>query len=127
MQLSWLWRGLRTGVLTTRYPKASEAMPERWRGVVRIDPDRCRPGAGLPPCVSACLPAALSLDVAAADGTGRLSLDAAACIACGLCIGACPDGALAMTASFELATRSRTGRETPTGGTAQRSGGEKRR
>jgi len=102
-------------------------MPERWRGVVRIDPVRCRPGDGLPPCVSACLPAALSLDSAAGDGAGRLSLDAAACIACGLCMNACPDGALAMTASFELATRSRTARKTSTGGTVRRSGGEDRR
>ena len=102
MQLSWLARGLRTGVLTTRYPERAESMPEGWRGVVALDPARCRMDSDGPPCVAACLPNALRLEPVPA-GAPALRLDASACVACGRCIPACPAGALWMTSSFELA------------------------
>ncbi len=104
MQLSWLVRGLRTGVLTTRYPRGEEAMPAEWRGVAELDPDRCRPESALPPCVVACPSAALWLQPTAKPGAEvRMHLDPLACVACGRCVPACPAGAVRMTARFELA------------------------
>jgi len=104
VQLSWLIRGLRTGVLTTRYPRAPETMPASWRGVIDIDPARCRVDTATPPCVNVCLPSALRVEPAS-SGQPLLVLDPLACIACGRCISACPSGALTMTNRFELARR----------------------
>ncbi|HZW33596.1 MAG TPA: 4Fe-4S dicluster domain-containing protein [Isosphaeraceae bacterium] len=122
MQLSWLLRGLRTGIVTTRYPHAAEALPSGFRGRPVLDPTRCRAADGCTACAAACLPGAITLrgmaDVSAADGeawtdtgdgTGRpavrLVLNYGACIMCGLCVAACPTGAMAMTADYELAVR----------------------
>lgn len=102
MQLSWLWRGLRTGIRTTRYPASPERMPHGWRGVVTLDPGRCVPESALPPCAEACLPGALVVD------GDRVRLVDLACVACGLCVAACPEGALTMTPQFELARREPT-------------------
>lgn len=113
MPLGWLARGLRTGILTTRYPDGIEAMPRGWRGVVTLAAERCQPEGPRPPCVVACLPAALAVVVERADGTDgstgtrRLWLDPIACIACARCLDACPQDALTMTSRFELAVRDR--------------------
>ena len=105
MQLSWLWRGLRTGVVTTRYPDRHETMPAGWRGVAVLDGARCRPEATTPPCVAVCLSRALSmLDD---EAGGHLALDEAACVACGLCVSVCPQHALSISPAFELAGRTR--------------------
>lgn len=107
MQLSWLWRGIRSGVVTTRYPVSPETMPSGWRGVAVLDVERCRPEGAAPPCVRICLSGAL-LVVDESSGDAHLQLDAAACIACGLCVDACPQRALSMSPAFELAARSRS-------------------
>lgn len=96
--LSWILRGLRTGILTTRYPKQAEPMPPNYRGALRLDPERCRPEVS-PPCVAVCLPRALSLE------DGRLHLDLGRCITCGYCVSACPNGAFSLTPEYELAVR----------------------
>lgn len=41
MIFSWVRRGLRTGVLTTRYPAIHEQMPEGFRGKPAFDAKRC--------------------------------------------------------------------------------------
>ena len=64
MQISWIARGLRTGVLTTRYPAVREPLPAGFRGRLRLDPDRCRVARGCDDCVQACLPRALTFEVA---------------------------------------------------------------
>ncbi len=107
MQLSWLWRGLRTGVLTTGYPARPDAMPAVWRGTAVLDASRCHPEGALPPCVRVCLPGALRPVGDDPDAPDGVSLDSAACIACGLCIVACGSGALTMSSNFELAGRTR--------------------
>jgi formate hydrogenlyase subunit 6/NADH:ubiquinone oxidoreductase subunit I len=111
MQLSWLVRGLRTGILTTAYPRRAAAMPDGWRGVVVLDASRCRIEDGAPPCVAACPSAALSTDPGPAGGAA-LRLDPLACVACGRCVPACPSGALTMTPQFELARRGHPERTT---------------
>ncbi|MDA8203622.1 MAG: 4Fe-4S binding protein [Chloroflexi bacterium] len=105
MQLTWLWRGLRTGVLTTRYPRRPERMPDGWRGTAVLQRDQCVVEGAPPSCVTVCLPRALSVEETGGDR--RLRLDHAACIACGLCVAACPRGALSISNEFELAASSR--------------------
>jgi formate hydrogenlyase subunit 6/NADH:ubiquinone oxidoreductase subunit I len=47
--------------------------------------------------------------VVAATGTGwAWELDDARCVFCGLCVEACPTGALVMSQEFELAVRDRS-------------------
>ncbi len=106
MQLAWLVRGLRTGVVTTRYPRDYEELPTGFRGRPVFDPARCRAADGCDACVSACLPRAISL-TPHQNGQSSLgfSLNYAACIMCGLCVSACPQDAMAMAEDFELATR----------------------
>lgn len=102
MQLSWLVRGLRTGVLATRYPRGQASMPPGWRGVVALDAARCQLEVGLPPCVAVCPSAALWVESTGAEAAS-LRLDALACVACGRCVPVCPAGALEMLPRFELA------------------------
>jgi len=111
MILSWLRRGLRTGVLTTRYPVAREEMPREFRGRPALDAERCLAGQGCDRCVQACLPVALSLATVTSSGRDKsahtapqLTLDYGRCIMCGLCVAACPADALRMVGDYELAS-----------------------
>jgi formate hydrogenlyase subunit 6/NADH:ubiquinone oxidoreductase subunit I len=96
----WITRGLRTGILTTRYPRERDSMPAAYRGAVRVSGERCRPETAAP-CVAVCQPHALSLE------EGALRVDLGRCITCGLCVAACPFEALIMTPEFELSARTR--------------------
>jgi hydrogenase-4 component H len=115
MVFSWVRRGLRTGILTTRYPAIAESMPQGFRGRPVLDASRCLASQGCRACVQVCLPAALSLNsVADSSGTGtthgerqQLTLDYARCIMCGLCVAACPVDALVMTEEYEMAVSDR--------------------
>ncbi len=51
MVFSWVRRGLRTGVLTTRYPAVQEHMPEGFRGKPVLDANRCLADQGCEACV----------------------------------------------------------------------------
>lgn len=114
MAFSWVRKGLRTGVLTTRYPAAQEQLPEGFRGRPVLDAHRCLADRGCQACVQVCLPAALELRQEAISNDGgasvrglHLTLDYARCIMCGLCVPACPADALRMTGDYELAVQSR--------------------
>jgi Ni,Fe-hydrogenase III small subunit/ferredoxin len=83
----WVLRGLRDGIVTTRWPRRSDAYADSWRGPVTVAPD------------------AATSDAAVADGgtlerlcpTGaievidRVRVDQGRCILCGRCVGARPD------------------------------------
>lgn len=97
--LTALWRSLRTGVVTIRYPERPALPPERFRGAPAV-----RPGArfaALPP-PSVCPPGA----IAAAPGERRYAIDLGRCVFCGRCAEAAPD-AIALGREVELAARGR--------------------
>lgn len=116
MVFSWLRRGLRTGVVTTRYPAIQERMADEFRGRPVLNARRCVAEQGCDTCVQICLPAALQFrqhPIATSGSNGsqppsvQLVLDYTRCIMCGLCVADCPAGALEMTGDYELATRAR--------------------
>jgi formate hydrogenlyase subunit 6/NADH:ubiquinone oxidoreductase subunit I len=111
IMFSWVRRGLRTGVVTTRYPTVVETMPAGFRGRPVLNASRCQADQGCDACVQSCLPAALSLEPATTDeaqAAGKqLVLDYSRCIMCGLCVAACPANALQMTEDYELAVKER--------------------
>lgn len=115
MVLSWLRRGLRTGVLTTRYPAVHEHLPDGFRGRPVLDANRCRADQGCDACIQVCLPGALNLvDIvnkseieSRGEEVQQLTLDYTRCIMCGLCVTSCPADALRMTEDYELAANER--------------------
>jgi Ni,Fe-hydrogenase III small subunit/Pyruvate/2-oxoacid:ferredoxin oxidoreductase delta subunit len=94
-----LHQRLRQGHRTFPYPAEAPELPERFRGLPAIDaalcPDGCRD------CQEACPTAAVTVE----GGTPRLDLGR--CLFCGECATACPEGAIAYTREFRLATRRR--------------------
>lgn len=75
--MPWVFRGLRNGVVTTRYPKRADPYGQRFRAAVdvlgggAVDPGLCPTGA-------------IGVE-------GRLTLDRGKCILCGRCIAQRPD------------------------------------
>lgn len=112
-------KSLKTGVVTTSYPKVKEAPPARFRGKPEPDYTRCN---GCGSCVAACPGAAISLTrlpgvsagalpgVTAGDQgvKSRLEVSLDDCIFCGICQKVCPCKAISLTGQFELAVKNRT-------------------
>lgn len=94
--LDWIVRGLRKGIVTTRYPRRPEPAPPGFRGRVEvIDPE------GAPSELQQVCPTrAISVE------DGRLALDRGRCILCGDCVAADP-ARLRFVAAYETATRGR--------------------
>jgi Ni,Fe-hydrogenase III small subunit/ferredoxin len=79
----WVLRGLRNGVVTTRWPARPDAYASEWRGPATIRDPAGRPPDGLD---LLCPTRAIAT---AADGT--LRLDQGRCILCGRCVAERPD------------------------------------
>jgi Ni,Fe-hydrogenase III small subunit/ferredoxin len=76
----WVLRGLREGVVTTRWPRKADEYADAWCGPVTV-----RPGAAVPPgAVARCPTGAIQV----AD---RLRVDQGKCILCGRCVAEWPD------------------------------------
>lgn len=99
--IRWFLRGVTRRRLTTRYPRTEEPAPPGFRARALLDPNAINPRDAWR-TAQVCLPKALTL-----DHQNRLRLDAGRCIGCGLCVEAVEDGALAIDAGYELASRSR--------------------
>jgi Ni,Fe-hydrogenase III small subunit/ferredoxin len=96
----WVLRGLRNGVVTTRWPKRPDSYADGWRGPAVVHDSNPPATADLP---GLCPTQAISVDHGATRDTVRL--DQGRCILCGLCVAARPDvfgwsaGAIGRTAS----------------------------
>jgi Ni,Fe-hydrogenase III small subunit/ferredoxin len=99
--IKWFLRGVGHRRLTTRYPRGAEPAPSEFRARALLDAGTGR-ALDASRAAAACLPQALSLDAA-----GRLRLDAARCIGCGLCVEVCGDRSLTIDSGYELAVRDR--------------------
>jgi Ni,Fe-hydrogenase III small subunit len=99
--IRWFLRGVTGRRLTTRYPRGDEPAPPGFRARAVLDTSATDAREAWR-ATQVCLPRALSL-----DHRNRLTLDAARCIACGLCADATDDRLLTMDPGYELATTSR--------------------
>lgn len=82
--MPWITRGLRDGIVTTRYPKALDGYGPGYRGAVKVARGLGSPLAADPPDPIALCP------VGAITGPG-LSVDRGRCIMCGRCVQERPD------------------------------------
>ncbi|HJQ85470.1 MAG TPA: NADH-quinone oxidoreductase subunit NuoB [Candidatus Binatia bacterium] len=90
---------LRQGHRTIGFPTPEPLLPDRFRGLPRLDEARCV--ADCSACAEAC-----PTDAISADG-GALRLDLGRCLFCTECRDACPEGAIAYTTDYRLAARTR--------------------
>lgn len=88
--------------MTSSYPAVPETPPPAFRGMPELLAGACR-GAG--DCALVCPTRAITVEHRPDGWTWQL--DRAACVACGLCVEACPYQALEVSLAFELAARSR--------------------
>jgi Ni,Fe-hydrogenase III small subunit len=77
--LAWIARGLRIGIVTTRYPRVPEPAPQGFRG--RVEPI----AAGPPELEALCPTGAISVS------EGAVRVDRGRCILCGACVEAAPE------------------------------------
>jgi Ni,Fe-hydrogenase III small subunit/Pyruvate/2-oxoacid:ferredoxin oxidoreductase delta subunit len=83
------------------YPDGrAPALPDRHRGALRVEGERC--AAGCSECVPVCPTRAI-----VRAGQGSVALDLGRCISCGRCVAACPEGAIVETRDHRLAARKR--------------------
>lgn len=96
--LDILLERLKQGYRTTAYPQEAPQLPDRFRGLPKLDPAKCPDGCRS--CLEACPTDALS-------AAGGLTLDLGRCVFCTECTAACPEGAIAFTQDHRLAARAR--------------------
>jgi Ni,Fe-hydrogenase III small subunit/ferredoxin len=77
----WVLRGLRGGVVTTRWPGRADEYAESWRGPAVVRPD----------AAETAVPEDLCPAGAIQSGDGRIRVDQGKCILCGRCVAARPD------------------------------------
>jgi Ni,Fe-hydrogenase III small subunit/ferredoxin len=88
------------GHKTVAYPKGPPSLPDRFRGLPRIDPRMCN--AGCSACIDACPTGAM-----AKEG-GSASFDLGKCLFCGVCRETCPGRAISFTSEHRMAARNRS-------------------
>lgn len=79
--MPWVLRGLRDGIVTTRWPRRRDGYFEEWAGVVEPRPDPQRVGPGEVEQVAGVCPTG-----AIGQVDGGMNVDQGACIGCGRCI-----------------------------------------
>ncbi len=102
----WTFFGLRRGKATTPWPDVDlQSGQEGVLGMPRFEPERCEPACG--DCAAACPTAAITVRTGEA-GKERLAVDYGRCIACQLCVEACPADAAVPSFDWAFGTRRRS-------------------
>jgi Ni,Fe-hydrogenase III small subunit/Pyruvate/2-oxoacid:ferredoxin oxidoreductase delta subunit len=92
---------LKRGLETMAYPGGpAPALPDRYRGSLRVEAQRCEGG-----CVQ-CVPVCPTEAITRAEGQ-PVALDLGRCIFCGECVRVCPAGAISRTGDYRIAARAR--------------------
>ncbi len=91
---------IRQGFWTAAYPKEKPDIPDRFRGLPVLHPDKCPEGCNV--CADVCPTDA----IVGHDKT--LQLDLGRCLFCTECTEACPEGAVEFSIDYRLSTRTRT-------------------
>jgi Ni,Fe-hydrogenase III small subunit/Pyruvate/2-oxoacid:ferredoxin oxidoreductase delta subunit len=86
------------GIITTNYPKEPFIPCEKFKGKPVLDGNLCNKNGS---CAKYCPTSAITI-----ESTG-VSLDLGSCIFCGECQNVCPNHAIQLSQSFELATKTR--------------------
>ena len=86
------------GLRTTPFLKEQPRLPERFRGLLKIDASKCD---GCAACIEVCPTQAIAMQ------DGRATIDLGRCVFCAECVEACPAGAIEQTTAFAMATRTR--------------------
>jgi Ni,Fe-hydrogenase III small subunit/ferredoxin len=90
---------IRQGYRTIPFPDGeAPKLPDRYRGLPVIAADKCPDGCA--ECAAACPTDAIKIN-------GAPTIDLGRCLFCTDCLEACPEGAIAYTQDFRLATRRR--------------------
>jgi Ni,Fe-hydrogenase III small subunit/ferredoxin len=85
----WVLRGLRDGVVTTRWPRRPDEYAGSWRGPATAAPDAAVPGEATAMDGGAGLERLCP--TGAIEVIGRIRVDQGRCILCGRCVAARPD------------------------------------
>jgi Ni,Fe-hydrogenase III small subunit/formate hydrogenlyase subunit 6/NADH:ubiquinone oxidoreductase subunit I len=92
---------LRQGYRTAPYPaEPAPPRPARFRGLPILDQSKC--ATGCERCIESCPTDALQ------QSAGILEMDLGRCLFCTDCTEACPEGAIAFTDEYRMATRARS-------------------
>ncbi|HLI16483.1 MAG TPA: ferredoxin [Acidimicrobiales bacterium] len=103
--MAWVWRGLRDGIVTTRYPRRPDDYGEGFHGtIVVVDHGIAHGDASHRAAASAAFRCPTG---AIAESGGEVRVDRGRCILCGRCVAARPD-VFAFSSSLEAAAVART-------------------
>ncbi len=97
--MPWIPRGLRDGIVTTRYPRRADGYGDGFSGTLVVHTPGA-PASNLDTAVEGCPTGAIT------SGDGRLRLDRGRCILCGRCTVACPE-VFRFDSSVEVSATSR--------------------
>ena len=84
----WVLRGLRDGIVTTKWPRRPDEYADSWRGPATVLPGAAAPGAG---DVLEWAEVERLCPTGAIEAAGQLRIDQGRCILCGRCVAARPD------------------------------------
>jgi Ni,Fe-hydrogenase III small subunit/Pyruvate/2-oxoacid:ferredoxin oxidoreductase delta subunit len=102
----WTFFGLQKGKATTPWPRRGQAAgQEGVLGMPRFEPRLCRDGCD--ECAAVCPTGAIQVRPDQ-GGTARLEVDYGKCVACQLCVEACPAGAATASYDWAFGTRDRS-------------------